>query len=266
MSEDHQKRVAKEVRDYNSTLVSEFKKESRLMQKEELAVLKYEEKKSKDLMKTLGKRAKDAAKKTFKIELEMHAKFFNLRQEHRTTKFACDCKMHGLSDIDAVKWKFQRLVQLENERNFQEIINLKKKHAEKEYQLNVQAAEELFAVYTESIQLLHPLELSNLKQIHELELVHLGKQQFVEARQQQDLLSSDHKTQIRDFNTKKALDEKRLQNAVKDYKKDNRKNCPEHKQILMVLNRKLNGIMNGLPKLMHLSKNKKSKRKRKKVF
>jgi hypothetical protein len=92
------------------------------------------------------------------------------------------------------------------------------------------AAEELFSVYTENIQAMHPMELANLKQIHELELVHLGKQQFVEARQQQDLLTSDHKTQIRDFNTKKAADEKRLQNAVKDYKKDNRKKLSKAQQ------------------------------------
>jgi hypothetical protein len=51
----------------------------------------------------------------------------------------------------------------------------------------------------------------------------LGKQQFVESRQQQDLLASDHKTQLRDFNAKKANDEKRLQLSIKEYKKDNRK-------------------------------------------
>jgi len=67
------------------------------------------------------------------------------------------------------------------------------------------------------------LELANLKQIQELEFTHLGKQQFVESRQQQDLLASDHKTHLRDFNQKKANDEKRLINAVKEYKKDNKK-------------------------------------------
>jgi hypothetical protein len=50
-----------------------------------------------------------------------------------------------------------------------------------------------------------------------------GKQQFVESRQQQDLLGSDHKTHLRDFNQKKANDEKRLMNTVKEYKKDNKK-------------------------------------------
>jgi hypothetical protein len=60
------------------------------------------------------------------------------------------------------------------ERNVLEVTSLKKKHAEKEYQLNVQAAEELFSVHTENIQQMHPLELASLKQIQELEFTHLG--------------------------------------------------------------------------------------------
>jgi len=186
-------------------------------------LLKYEEKKSKDMVKTLGKKEKELMKKTTKVELETHAKLFNQRQEHRTVRFGCESRIHGLLDVDTIRWKVSHWVQQEQERNFQEIVNLKKKHTEKEYQMNIQAAEELFQLYNENLQNLHPVELANLKQIQELELTHLGKQQFVEARQQQDLLASDHKTQQRDLNTKKAADEKRLQNAVKEYKKDNKK-------------------------------------------
>lgn len=222
-SEEHQKRIAKELREYTNSLLNEFKKETRLLQKDEACILKYEEKKSKEYIKTLGKKEKEAAKKSAKADLEQHQKLFNQRHDHKTARFNCDCKLHYLLDIDAVKWKFHLLVQEELERNFLEITSLKKKHAEKEYQLNVQAAEEMFAVHTENIQQMHPLELANLKQIQELEFTHLGKQQFVESRQQQDLLASDHKTHLRDFNQKKANDEKRLLNTVKEYKKENKK-------------------------------------------
>jgi len=44
-TEDHQRRVAKEVREVNSNLLSEFKKETKNIQKEETTILKYEEKK-----------------------------------------------------------------------------------------------------------------------------------------------------------------------------------------------------------------------------
>jgi len=221
--EDYQKRVHKEYRENYSALLSEFKKESRLMQKEELSILKYEEKKSKEQISTLPKKEKEVAKKTAKTELDQHQKLFSIRQDLRTSRFTCDCRAHGLIDLDTAKWKFHHFVQQENERNMQEIVNLKKKHAEKEYQLNVQAAEELLSVHTDNIQQMHPLELSNLKQIHEKEMEHLGKQQFVETKQQQDLLASDHKSQLRDFNAQKQADEKRLIATIKDYKKDNRK-------------------------------------------
>lgn len=229
-TEDHQKRVAKDLRDYNATLLSEFKKETKNIQKREESILKNEEKKAKDYVKTLGKKEKESAKKVTKSELELHTKLFLQRHDHRTARFGCECKLHGLMDIDAVKWKFHHLSQAESERNYQEISSLKKKHAEKEYQLNLTAAEELFALYTENIQAMHPLEASNLKQMHQLEIQNLGKQQFVETRQQQELLASDHKTQLRDFNAKKATDEKRLLQVVKDYKKDNRKKLSKAEQ------------------------------------
>jgi hypothetical protein len=57
-SEEHQKRIAKELREYTGTLLNEFKKETRLIQKDEASILKYEEKKSKDYVKTLGKKEK----------------------------------------------------------------------------------------------------------------------------------------------------------------------------------------------------------------
>lgn len=229
-SEDHTKRVAKEVREYHSTILSEFKKETRLLQKDEVIILKHEEKKAKDQRAKLGKKEKDAAKKAAKNEADLHTKLFQQRQDQRASRFNCECRRHFIEDIDAVKWKFHHLVQQELDRDFQEIINLKKRHAEKEYQLTVTAAEELFALHTENIQNLHPLELTNLKSIHELEQNHLGKQQFVESRQQQELLTSDYRSQLRDFNTKKGVDEKRLIAAVKEYKRDNKKKLSKAQQ------------------------------------
>jgi len=108
-----------------------------------------------------------------------------------------------LYDVDTIKWKFQATTQSEIDRNFHEIANLKKKHAEKEYLALGTESDELYSLNLENINQFHPFELTNMKAIHELEQQHLSKQQWMESRQQQELITSDHKTSLSDFNKKK---------------------------------------------------------------
>jgi len=158
-----------------------------------------------------------------KLELELHTKQFLQRHEQRTQRFVVEAKQRYTLDLESSKCRFHLITQSESERSLQEVSTLKKKNLEREYQLNVSSQEELFALHTENIQSMHPLEITDLKQMQEMEAIHLSKQQKFEYEQQQDLLLKDHKSALRDFNTKKALDEKRLLGVVKEYKKDNRK-------------------------------------------
>jgi len=61
--EEHLKHLAKEDEKYNSAIISDFKKETKNLEKREFSIIKSEEKEAKALLKTLQKKEKEAAKK-----------------------------------------------------------------------------------------------------------------------------------------------------------------------------------------------------------
>eukprot|EP01126_Amoeba_proteus_P064086 TRINITY_DN8924_c0_g1_i2.p1 TRINITY_DN8924_c0_g1~~TRINITY_DN8924_c0_g1_i2.p1 ORF type:complete len:453 (+),score=124.37 TRINITY_DN8924_c0_g1_i2:46-1404(+) len=193
------------------------------MQKEETLLHKEDQKIKKAQSKQLPKKERSFAEKHQKQAATEHLKQLEQRHEQRQLRWNIELREHAKYGEHEVKWasRWEQHEELKSYLNEKDTINFA--FMESEYVQRVTHENEHYDATCKQLDLLHPLELENLKRQQELERTHMDNQQKTEKQQQDELLTYDHRTELRDFNKTKASEDKQLKQRIKQYKKENAK-------------------------------------------
>eukprot|EP01127_Copromyxa_protea_P004604 TRINITY_DN14456_c0_g1_i1.p1 TRINITY_DN14456_c0_g1~~TRINITY_DN14456_c0_g1_i1.p1 ORF type:complete len:1014 (-),score=251.52 TRINITY_DN14456_c0_g1_i1:111-3152(-) len=221
-AEERQRRVLKEHKDNNTDLLSDFKKDTKAMHKDELNLHKEAEKSQKIELKKLPKKEKTPASKAAKLQNLEHLKMLQQRHDQRLLRFNLELKEHTKYGENSAKW----ISLWEQQHATRQYLN-EKNNAESEYLLakyeqDVANEKETYKLEFDLMQQIQALELQNFVKQMELEITQLKNVQAAEKMQQDEMLTFDHRSALREFNRNKLADEKALKAQIKRYKKENR--------------------------------------------